>query len=233
MPSKPCRLCIYSSIAVCARLKVVCVVCSSQQHLRFATAAPCKILHAHPLKLVQSVQSLELWVCCHRYSAIVLDEAHERSIHLDLLLGHLKSEAHNHPDLKICVTSATMDTDRFCSFLHGAPLLEIPGRVYPVAVRYMPTPDSAHGLDWILRTVGAVLRILDDTAVHYEANTAYQAPSTQHSKGGDMLVFMTTPVRHSHAAKDSCTCLRNSSDVHTCIVHHSALQASQAGFMHS
>lgn len=162
----------------------------------------------------------------------MLDEAHERSIHLDLLLGHLKSEAHKYPDLKICVTSATMDTDKFCSFLHGAPLLDIPGRVYPVAVRYMPAPDSAHGL------VGAVLRILDETAVHYEANTAYQAAGSQHSKGGDMLVFMTTGVRHNHVADDSSTRLSNSSDVYTCvtgscIVHHSALQASQAGRMHS
>ncbi|HXH03389.1 MAG TPA: ATP-dependent RNA helicase HrpA [Candidatus Competibacteraceae bacterium] len=73
-----------------------------------------------------------------QYEVLIIDEAHERSLNIDFLLGYLKQLLPRRPDLKIIVTSATIDPERFARHFNGAPILEVSGRTYPVEVRYRP-----------------------------------------------------------------------------------------------
>ncbi len=72
------------------------------------------------------------------YDTIIIDEAHERSLNIDFLLGYLKQLLPKRPDLKVIITSATINTERFSSFFNNAPIIEVSGRTYPVEVRYRP-----------------------------------------------------------------------------------------------
>ncbi len=72
------------------------------------------------------------------YDTIIIDEAHERSLNIDFLLGYLKQLLPKRPDLKVIVTSATIDATRFSSHFNGAPVIEVSGRTYPVEIRYRP-----------------------------------------------------------------------------------------------
>ncbi len=72
------------------------------------------------------------------YDTIIIDEAHERSLNIDFLLGYIKQLLPKRPDLKIIVTSATIDADRFSQHFNGAPVIEVSGRTYPVEIRYRP-----------------------------------------------------------------------------------------------
>ena len=76
------------------------------------------------------------------YDTIIIDEAHERSLNIDFLLGILKRILTRRKDLKVVVSSATLDADAFSLFFGGAPVLQIPGRLYPVEVRYAPPPED-------------------------------------------------------------------------------------------
>ncbi|MPS47981.1 ATP-dependent RNA helicase HrpA [Methylobacillus sp.] len=72
------------------------------------------------------------------YDTIIIDEAHERSLNIDFLLGYLKQLLPRRPDLKVIVTSATIDAERFSRHFNGAPVIEVSGRTYPVEIRYRP-----------------------------------------------------------------------------------------------
>ncbi|KUJ72203.1 ATP-dependent RNA helicase HrpA [Thiomicrospira sp. WB1] len=74
----------------------------------------------------------------NQYDTIIIDEAHERSINIDFLLGILKQLLPKRPDLKVIITSATIDTERFSRHFNNAPIIEVSGRTYPVEVRYRP-----------------------------------------------------------------------------------------------
>ena len=80
-----------------------------------------------------------------KYDAIIVDEAHERSLNIDFLLGYLKRLTLKRKDLKIIVTSATIDVDRFSEFFNGAPVVKVGGRTYPVDVQYRGGDDGEFG----------------------------------------------------------------------------------------
>ncbi|WP_353570053.1 ATP-dependent RNA helicase HrpA [Candidatus Albibeggiatoa sp. nov. BB20] len=73
-----------------------------------------------------------------QYDTLIIDEAHERSLNIDFLLGYLKNILPKRPDLKVIITSATIDTERFSQHFNDAPILEVSGRTYPVELRYRP-----------------------------------------------------------------------------------------------
>lgn len=72
----------------------------------------------------------------HEYDCIIIDEAHERSLNIDFLLGYLKQLLPQRPDLKLIITSATIDVERFSKHFNNAPVVEVSGRTYPVEMRY-------------------------------------------------------------------------------------------------
>lgn len=108
------------------------------------------------------------------YSVLILDEAHERSLNIDFLLGYLVGLLKKRPDLKLIVTSATIDTEAFSQAFGGAPIIEVSGRTYPVEIRYMPLVTEEDDFGFIDGAVAAVENALIET------------------NDGDVLVFMPT-----------------------------------------
>lgn len=111
------------------------------------------------------------------YDTIIVDEAHERSLNIDFTLGILKKLIHSRRDLKVIITSATIDTEKFSRAFNDAPIIEVSGRMYPVDVRYRPLdPEEEEKGDFTY--VDAAVRAVDDLK--------------KERKRGDILIFMPT-----------------------------------------
>ncbi|OOH89895.1 ATP-dependent RNA helicase HrpA [Pasteurellaceae bacterium 15-036681] len=78
----------------------------------------------------------------NQYDTLIIDEAHERSLNNDFILGYLKQILHKRPDLKVIITSATIDVERFSKHFNHAPIIEVSGRTFPVEVRYRPVVEE-------------------------------------------------------------------------------------------
>ena len=129
------------------------------------------------------------------YDTIIIDEAHERSLNIDFLLGYLKQLLPRRPDLKVIITSATIDAERFSQHFNGAPVLEVSGRTYPVEILYRPLTSKDED-DAEVELTDAIVDAADELARHGE---------------GDILVFLPgeREIREAAEALRKSTLRRN------------------------
>ena len=104
------------------------------------------------------------------YDAIIIDEAHERSLNIDFLLGYLKNLITQRQDLKIIITSATIDVDKFSAHFNNAPIIKVSGRTYPVDVIYRPLKKISEALiegieDGIVGVINELVKVDGDILV--------------------------------------------------------------------
>lgn len=112
------------------------------------------------------------------YDCLIIDEAHERSLNIDFLLGYLKKLLLKRHDLKVIVTSATIDVERFAKFFNDAPLITIEGRTYPVSVHYLPAMRE-NSLETTSEQIDPALQVLKAVEMAY------------HEGPGDILIFQS------------------------------------------
>ena len=117
------------------------------------------------------------------YSCIIIDEAHERSIYSDLLLGMIKKTLTRRPDLRVVITSATIDPSLFVSYFNECPVLKVSGRMFPVHVTWKD--DSSHNFEDYLRAAVDTVR-----EIHRKEGQ------------GDILVFLTSPAETERACEN-------------------------------
>ena len=106
-----------------------------------------------------------------RYDTLIIDEAHERSLNIDFLLGYIKQILPKRPDLKVIITSATIDLERFSTHFDNAPIVEVSGRTYPVEVLYRPPLEADEDI------YGAIVSAVEELMAL--------------PKRGDILVFLS------------------------------------------
>ena len=124
-----------------------------------------------------------------RYDTLIIDEAHERSLNIDFLLGYLKQLLVRRPDLKLIVTSATIDTGKFSDHFSAAPIIEVTGRMFAVETRYRPIGDDSDQVQAICAAVGEL----------------------RHEGPGDVLVFLSG----EREIRDTADALRRLDQRHT------------------
>lgn len=117
----------------------------------------------------------------NRYDTLIIDEAHERSLNIDFLLGYLKRILPKRPDLKLIITSATIDLERFSKHFDNAPIIEVSGRTYPVDVHYRPlVAEDADQADLsVQQAIAATLEEIESAE-----------RKSQGQGRGDVLIFM-------------------------------------------
>lgn len=114
----------------------------------------------------------------YKYEAIIIDEAHERSLNIDFLLGYLKRLLSHRPELKLIITSATIDVDRFSAFLNDAPVFSVSGRSFPVDVFYRPVYEE----DEYEQTLPDQITNTINEIIEEESSRRWQI--------GDVLIFL-------------------------------------------
>ncbi len=117
----------------------------------------------------------------NRYDTLIIDEAHERSLNIDFLLGYLKQLLPKRPDLKVIITSATIDVERFSKHFNDAPVIEVSGRTWPVEINYRPLFEDEELASGIANTLEELLRL---------------------PQRGDVLVFLSGEREIREAAKE-------------------------------
>ena len=117
-----------------------------------------------------------------RYQVIIIDEAHERSLNIDFLLGYLKKLLPKRPDLKVIITSATIDVERFSAHFNDAPIIEVSGRTYPVEILYRPLHELEVEDDKAQDLQAGILQAVD------ELNALDR--SRRDGGPGDILIFL-------------------------------------------
>lgn len=115
----------------------------------------------------------------NEYDLIIIDEAHERSLNIDFLLGYLKQLLPKRPDLKLIITSATIDVERFAQHFDGAPVIEVSGRTFPVEVRYRSLLRGEENEEDLSLFEGI-----------NEALAELREEDRKHGSPGDVLVFL-------------------------------------------
>ncbi|MBL0162903.1 MAG: ATP-dependent RNA helicase HrpA [Xanthomonadales bacterium] len=136
------------------------------------------------------------------YDTIILDEAHERSLNIDFLLGYLKRLLAKRRDLKLIVTSATIDTARFAAHFDNAPVVEVEGRTYPVEVRWRPKWGQSHFSAGDDGRAAAGARKNDSDPIS-QIIAAIDEITTEDPRG-DVLIFLPgeREIRDAHLALD-------------------------------
>lgn len=125
----------------------------------------------------------------NEYDTIIVDEAHERSLNIDFILGILKTLLKKRKDLKIIITSATIDTEKFSAAFNHAPVIEVSGRMYPVEIRYLAIDSKLED---------------DDEQTHIEMAVSAIDDLQSKSPFGDILVFMPT----EQDIRDTCELIK-------------------------
>lgn len=125
-----------------------------------------------------------------QYSVLILDEAHERSLNIDFLMGYLKQLLPKRPDLKVIVTSATIDHWRFSRYFDDAPVIEVSGRTYPVDIKYCPLEEAAGNEEDMPADDESRLETGIIQAVNDILKTEREHPSP--GRPGDILVFLAS-----------------------------------------
>jgi len=128
-----------------------------------------------------------------KYSCIMIDEAHERSLHSDIAMGLVKDIARFRPDLKLLISSATMDAQKFSAYFDNAPIFNVPGRRFPVDIYYSPQPESTFpfcSLPKECTRAGKANTIFIGNFLAAAITTVFQIHVSM-PVGGDILVFLT------------------------------------------
>ncbi|WP_228255245.1 ATP-dependent RNA helicase HrpA [Ornithinimicrobium avium] len=129
-----------------------------------------------------------------RYDTIIIDEAHERSLNIDFILGYLRNLLPQRPDLKVIITSATIDVDRFAAHFadaqgRPAPVVEVSGRTYPVEVRYRPLVRESAPARGGADAEPVLVEVDQVTGVVEAVEELWTEASGRDGRGEDVLVF--------------------------------------------
>lgn len=121
----------------------------------------------------------------NKYDTLIIDEAHERSLNIDFLLGYLKQLLSRRPDLKLIITSATIDLEKFSQHFNNAPIIEVSGRTYPVDVWYRPLFESLakDDEDTEQDIYSAMVDAVHEIELHEKTSSS--------ARGGDILIFLS------------------------------------------